>query len=52
MAPRAKKIKKKRTESLGSRIKVRLDSRTVITIKNLAMFKAWKEKYPNAEIIA
>ena len=52
MAQRRKKIKKQIIDENIKRIKVRLDKRTVITVRNLAIFKSWKERYPNAEIIA
>ncbi len=52
MAKRSKKIKKRKTDDNVKKIKVRLDKRTVITVRNLAIFQSWKEKFPNAEIIA
>ena len=47
---RKKKVAKPAKDD-SKKIKVRLDNRTVITIRNIAMFKIWKEKYPKAEII-
>ena len=35
-----------------AKIKVRLDSRTIITIQDMAVFKQWKDRYPNAEVIS
>lgn len=32
-------------------IKVRLDPRTTVLLKNMRNFAFWKERYPNAEII-
>lgn len=32
-------------------IKVRLDSRTVITLSRLDALAFWKQRYPNAEVI-
>lgn len=32
-------------------IKVRLDARTIITLRNLKMLDFWKQRYPNAEVI-
>ena len=32
-------------------IKVRLDSRTVITLSKLEALAFWKQRYPNAEVI-
>ena len=34
-----------------AKIKVRIDTRTVITIKDMSAFKLWKEKYPAAVIV-
>ncbi|MFH2143928.1 MAG: hypothetical protein ABIJ97_16000 [Bacteroidota bacterium] len=52
MAKRGRKKKEIIRDSSNGKIKVRLDYRTVITIRNLNVFKLWKEKYPEAEIIA
>jgi hypothetical protein len=52
MSKRGRKKKEVIREASTQQIKVRLDHRTVITIRNLNIFKFWKEKYPNAEIIA
>jgi hypothetical protein len=35
----------------GNKIKVQLDSKTVIIIKSMESFKMWKQRYPNAKII-
>ena len=43
--------KKKAEKELQPNIKVRLDYKTVITIKDMDKFAFWKEKYPNAEVI-
>ncbi|GAB4279958.1 MAG: hypothetical protein Kow0068_04030 [Marinilabiliales bacterium] len=53
MAKRGRKKNKSNVKDIEQekKIKIRLDGRTVITIRNIAMFKIWKEKYPNAEII-
>jgi len=32
-------------------IRVRLDSRTLITLPDMSAFKMWKEKYPGAVIL-
>jgi hypothetical protein len=32
-------------------IKVRLDPRTTVLLKNMKNFAFWKEKYPGAEVI-
>ncbi len=49
---RAKRKKTKTAIPIGSLIKVKLDERTIITIKKMEIFKFWKERYPNAEIIS
>ena len=33
------------------RIKVKLDSRTLIVLHSMNMFKVWKRKFPDAQII-
>jgi hypothetical protein len=35
-----------------AKIKVRLDSRTIITLPDMSALKLWKEKYPNATVIS
>jgi hypothetical protein len=32
-------------------IKVQLDNRTVVFVKNMKAFKMWQERYPNAKIV-
>ncbi len=32
-------------------IKVKLDHRTVITLRNMEALKFWKERYPKAEVL-
>ena len=44
--------KKKDEKELQPNIKVRLDYKTVITIKDMEKLAFWKEKYPNAEVIS
>lgn len=43
--------KKKEEKELQPNIKVRLDYKTVITIRDIRKLAFWKEKYPNAEVI-
>ena len=43
--------RKKREKELQPNIKVRLDRRTVITVKDRSKLDFWKEKYPNLEIL-
>ncbi len=38
-------------QSLVKKIRVRLDHKTIITIKDLAKLDFWKEKYPKAVIL-
>lgn len=33
------------------KIKVRLDHKTIITIKDMAKFSFWKERYPKAVVL-
>lgn len=48
----AKKAKaKQKEEDTTPRYKLRIDGRTVITVKSKEALKMWKEKYPNAEEI-
>ncbi len=35
----------------GKPVKVRLDSRTVVMVKNPKALAFWKERYPKAEVI-
>ena len=43
--------RKKREKELQPNIKVRLDRRTVITVRDQEKLAFWKEKYPNLEIL-
>ena len=43
--------KKKKTKELQPNIKVRLDGRTVITVRDQEKLAFWKEKYPNLEVL-
>lgn len=47
--PRTRKSSK--VKELKPRIKVRLDSKTVITIRDMGKLEFWKEKFPDAIII-
>ena len=44
---------KKDTEkkSIVQKIKVRLDHKTIITIKDMAKLDFWKERYPKAVVL-
>jgi len=44
--------KKTKIKELKPKIKVRLDSKTVITIRDMAKLDFWKEKFPNAVVIS
>ena len=41
-------IKKAKKDDNAPRIKLRIDARTIITVKSKEALKMWKEKYPNA----
>jgi hypothetical protein len=43
--------KKKEKVPAAVTYKIRLDSRTVITVSNIKMFEMWKQRYPKAELI-
>jgi len=43
--------RKKREKELQPNIKVRLDRRTVITVRDQEKLAFWKEKYPGLEIL-
>jgi len=43
--------RKKKEKELQPNIKVRLDRRTVITIKDRSKLDFWKQKYPKLEIL-
>ncbi|MFH2096471.1 MAG: hypothetical protein ABIJ16_12245 [Bacteroidota bacterium] len=51
MTKRGRRKKAFKPADDSQRIKIRLDKKTVITIRDLSLFTLWKEKYPNAEII-
>lgn len=44
--------KKEAIKSAVKSITIRLDERTVITLKSMDAFAFWKEKYPKARVIA
>ena len=43
--------RKKRAKELQPNIKVRLDRRTIITVRDRSKLDFWREKYPALEII-
>ena len=43
--------RKKRSKEWQPNIKVRLDRRTVITVRDQEKLAFWKEKYPNLEVL-
>ena len=43
--------RKKRSKELQPNIKVRLDRRTIITVRDRSKLDFWREKYPNLEIL-
>ena len=44
-------VRKKKEKELQPNIKVRLDRRTIITIKDRSKLDFWKQKYHNLEIL-
>ena len=44
-------VKKKSAKELQPNIKVRLDCRTVITVRDESKLAYWKEKFPGLEIL-
>jgi len=47
--PRTRKSSK--VKELKPKIKVRLDSKTIITIRDMGKLDFWKEKYPDAIVV-
>jgi hypothetical protein len=43
--------RKKREKELQPNIKVKLDRRTIITVRDYSKLDFWREKYPNLEIL-
>jgi hypothetical protein len=48
----ARRKKKKEEKTLQPNIKVRLDYKTVITLKDPSKLDFWKEKYPKLEVLS
>ena len=44
--------KKSISEAIKNRIKIRLDHKTIITLKDMTKFDYWKNLYPNAVVIS
>lgn len=44
-------IKKVSKITTGKIIKVRLDSKTYITISDIASLEVWRKRYPNATVV-
>ncbi len=40
------------TDKIVKKIKIRLDHKTIITLKDMTRFDYWKDLYPNAVIIS
>lgn len=51
MATRRKHLILTQPEREGKAVKVRLDSRTVVLVKNAKALASWKQRYPKAEVI-
>ncbi len=49
---KAKKKKAKVSSGAIERIKVQLDSKTIIFLKSMQALKNWLVKYPNAKVIS
>jgi hypothetical protein len=43
--------KRTKIKELQPKIKVRLDNKTIITIRDMEKLDFWKEKYPDATVI-
>jgi hypothetical protein len=43
---------KNKIEKAVKNIKVRLDKRTIITLKDLSALEFWKERYPKLQVIS
>lgn len=39
-------------QKVKNRVKIRLDHKTIITLKDMTRFDYWKDLYPNAVIIS
>ena len=44
--------KKSISEAIIKRVKIRLDHKTIITLKDMTRFDYWKNLYPNAIVIS
>ncbi len=49
--PRKKTIILTQPTPDGKAIKVRLDGRTIVHLKSMKTFNAWRKRYPKAEVI-
>lgn len=47
----AQSNKSSEKQSIVQKIRVRLDHKTIITIKDMAKLAFWKERYPNAVVM-
>ena len=47
----ARKKKSEEKSDGGKRIRVRLDYRTIITIKDMSVLNMWREKYPDLQVL-
>lgn len=45
-------LKTSLTEKIKKQIKIRLDHKTIITLRDMTKFDYWKELYPNAVVIS
>ena len=53
MSKRKKKMsmEEMKEAEANAKVRVRLDSRTVITLSDLAKLEFWKERYPNLQVL-
>jgi len=49
--PRTRARKSSKVKELKPKIKVRLDNKTIITIRDMGKLDFWKEKFPDAMVI-
>jgi hypothetical protein len=52
MATKRRRRKSDEVKELKPKIKVRLDNKTIITIRDMGKLDFWKEKFPDAVVIS
>jgi len=48
----ARKRRSKKVKELNPKYRVRLDSKTIITLKDISLLSFWKQRYPQAELVS